>query len=77
VAQTREIFMHYGLECEVLAASVRTPVHFIGCARAGADAATVPPAVLRNMLVHPLTDRGVDQFLNDWSKRVARSRAAV
>ena len=77
VAQTREIFMHYGLECELLAASLRTPVHFIGCARAGADAATVPPAVLRNMLVHPLTDRGVDQFLNDWSKRIARSRAGV
>jgi hypothetical protein len=37
----------------------------------------VPPAVLRNMLVHPLTDRGVDQFLSDWSKRVARSRAGV
>ncbi len=77
VAQTREIFLHYGLECEVLAASVRTPLHFIGCARAGADAATVPPSVLRNMLVHPLTDRGVDQFLNDWSKRIARSRAGV
>jgi transaldolase len=77
VAQTREIFTHYGLECELLAASLRSPVHFIGCARAGADAAAVPPAVLRNILVHPLTDRGVDQFLNDWSKRVARSRAGV
>jgi transaldolase len=77
VAQTREIFMHYGLECELMAASVRTPLHFIGCARAGADAAAVPPGVLRNMLVHPLTDRGVDQFLHDWSKRIARTRAGV
>lgn len=77
VAQTREIFSNYGLECELIAASVRTPVHFIGCARAGADAAAVPPAVLRNLLVHPLTDRGVDQFLNDWSKRIARARAGV
>lgn len=77
VAQTREIFTNYGFECELIAASVRTPVHFIGCARAGADAASVPPAVLRNLLVHPLTDRGVDQFLNDWSKRIARARAGV
>jgi transaldolase len=52
-------------------------LHFIGCARAGADAAAVPPGVLRNMLVHPLTDRGVDQFLHDWSKRIARTRAGV
>lgn len=77
VQQTREIFAHYELECEILAASLRTPLHFIGCARAGADAATVPPSVLRTMLLHPLTDRGVDQFLHDWSKRVARSRAGV
>jgi transaldolase len=77
VAQTREIFTNFGLECELLAASVRTPVHFIACARAGADATSVPPIVLRNMLVHPLTDRGVDQFLSDWSKRIARARAGV
>jgi transaldolase len=77
VAQTREIFSNFGLECELLAASLRTPVHFVACARAGADAASVPPLVLRNMLVHPLTVRGVDQFLSDWSKRVARARAGV
>ncbi len=41
---------------------------------AGADAATIPPDVLRKLLLHPLTDRGLDQFLNDWSKLVAKSR---
>jgi transaldolase len=40
----------------------------------GADIATMPAAVLRKLLLHPLTDRGLDQFLNDWSKLVARAK---
>jgi transaldolase len=43
----------------------------------GADVATVPTDVLRKMLLHPLTDRGLDQFLNDWSKLVARGKGGV
>src|SRR5207245_2698842 len=43
----------------------------------GADVATLPPDVLRKLLLHPLTDRGLDQFLNDWSQLVARAKASV
>jgi transaldolase len=51
-------------------------LRFSDVARAGADAATVPPPVLHSLLVHPLTDRGLDQFLHDWSRRLAKARAA-
>ena len=73
----RGIFDHYRFECEILASSIRTPRHFLESARAGADAATVPPRVLRSLLLHPLTDVGLDQFLSDWSKRIAKARAGV
>jgi transaldolase len=43
----------------------------------GADVATLPPDVLKKLLLHPLTDRGLEQFLADWSKLVARAKAAV
>jgi transaldolase len=71
----RKVFDRYSVECELTAASIRTPRHFLEAATIGADAAAVPPAVLRSLLLHPLTDIGLDQFLNDWSKRVSRSRA--
>jgi transaldolase len=77
VRDIREIFDNYGVECEILAASIRTPRHFVESAKAGADAATIPPRVLRSLLIHPLTDLGLDQLLNDWSKRIAKSRAGV
>ena len=73
VGQIRTIFTTYDLETEVLAASIRHPLHALQAALAGADAATLPPAVLRQLIRHPLTDRGVDQFLNDWS-RLGRER---
>jgi len=53
---------------EILASSIRTPLHVKQAAMAGADIATVPPAVLRNLAKHPLTDRGLECFLADWSK---------
>jgi transaldolase len=77
VRDVREVFTHYSMECEILAASIANALHFMKCARIGADAATVPPSVLKALLIHPLTDRGVDQFLSDWSKRVARARSGV
>jgi len=49
----------------------------VEAAMIGADVATLPPEVLRKMLLHPLTDRGLDQFLSDWSKLAARAKAAV
>ena len=53
---------------EVLVASVRTPVHVLQAAKIGADICTVPPAVLRQLVKHPLTDKGLDAFLADWQK---------
>jgi transaldolase len=74
VRETRVIFDNYGYETEILAASIRHPRHVAEAALVGADVATVPTAVLKKLLLHPLTDRGLDQFLNDWSKLVARSK---
>jgi transaldolase len=68
VRQIRTIFRNYEIETEVLAASLRHPTHALRAALAGADIGTMPAAVLRQLLLHPLTDRGVDQFLNDWSR---------
>ncbi len=74
VREARQIFDNYGMETEILAASIRHPRHVAEAALVGADVATVPTAVLKKMLLHPLTDRGLDQFLNDWSKLVARTK---
>lgn len=74
VRDIRQLFDRHHVECELNAASIRAPRQFTEAAIIGADAAAVPPDVLRQLLVHPLTDLGVDHFLNDWSKRVSRSR---
>jgi transaldolase len=77
VRQIRTIFSNYDIETELLAASLRHPLHVLQAALAGADIGTMPPAVLRQLLLHPLTDRGLDQFLNDWSKLGARGKGKV
>jgi transaldolase len=77
VRETRQIYDNYGMETEILAASIRHPRHVAEAALVGADVATMPTAVLRKLLLHPLTDRGLDQFLNDWSKLVARAKVNV
>ena len=74
VADVRRLFDHHAIECEVLASSIRTPRRFADAARAGADAAAVPPDVLRALLLHPLTDLGLDQFLHEWGRTLARTR---
>ncbi len=56
------------IRTEVLVASVRTPGHVIAAARLGADVATLPPALLRQLALHPLTDKGLAAFLKDWEK---------
>lgn len=53
---------------EVLAASIRHPVHVLECAKAGAHVATMPPAVIRSLFAHPLTEKGLAQFVADWQK---------
>jgi len=63
-----QIFENYDLKCEVLAASIRHPVHVLECAKAGADVATLPFEVLKKMARHPLTDAGIRRFLDDWEK---------
>ena len=63
-----EIYRNYGWKTEVLAASLRHPIHVIEAARLGSDIATMPFKVLEQLLKHPLTDKGQDQFLADWQK---------
>jgi len=75
ISETRLIFDNYDVETQILAASIRHPRHVAEAAMLGADVATIPTDVLRKLLLHPLTDRGLDQFLNDWSKLMARARA--
>ncbi len=60
------IYDNYGFETEVLVASIRSPVHVLQAAMAGADVSTLPFAVLNQMLQHPLTDKGLKKFLQDW-----------
>ena len=61
-----EIFDIYGYETEIIAASVRNPIHVTGCALAGADIATVPYKVIEQMTKHPLTDQGIEKFQADY-----------
>ncbi len=68
VRQIVTIYENYGYTTQVLAASLRTPVHFLEAALAGAHVSTLPPAVLRQLLKHPLTDAGLERFLADWKK---------
>jgi len=66
-----EIYRNYGWKTEVLAASLRHPIHVIEAARMGADIGTMPYKVFQQLLKHPLTDKGQDQFLADWKKSTA------
>ncbi len=69
IREIRQIYDNYSdLSTEVLAASARHPQHVTQCALAGADIVTIPPAVLRQLAAHPLTDKGLAQFLADWQK---------
>ena len=61
-----EIFDIYGYDTEIIAASVRNPIHVTDCALAGADIATVPYAVIEQMTKHPLTDQGIEKFQKDY-----------
>jgi transaldolase len=68
VKQIVQIYRHYNFKTQVLAASLRHPLHVIDAALAGADVATIPFKVLDQMIKHPLTDKGIDAFLKDWEK---------
>lgn len=77
IREARVIFDNFHFATEILAASIRHPRHVVEAAMIGADVATLPPDVLKKLLLHPLTDRGLDQFLSDWSKIASRPKAAV
>lgn len=66
ISQIRMIYDNYGMDTEILVASVRHPQHIVESALLGADCATIPPKVLWQMARHPLTDKGLDAFLKDW-----------
>lgn len=68
IENLRIIYDNYGFETEILAASIRSADHVQQCALAGADVATVPPAVLKGLVKHKLTDAGLEAFLADWKK---------
>lgn len=68
IGDIRTIYDNYGFDTEILAASVRTPEHVRDAAIHGADCATIPPSVFEALFKHPLTDKGLEQFLSDWSK---------
>jgi transaldolase len=64
----RAVYDNFGFDTEILAASIRTPAHVTESALAGADCATIPPAVFEALFKHPLTESGLQQFLSDWAK---------
>ena len=68
IADIRTIYDNYDFKTEILAASIRSVNHITDCAKIGADVITAPPAVIKAMASHVLTDRGLDQFLKDWAK---------
>lgn len=67
-----QIYDNYGFATEVLAASIRHPMHIVDCALAGADVATIPFKVIQQLVKHPLTDKGLESFLSDWKKSGAK-----
>jgi len=68
IADIREIYDNYDFKTQILAASIRSANHMKEAARIGADVATAPPGVIKKMAEHPLTDKGLQAFLDDWAK---------
>ena len=68
IRQIVQIYDNYGLETEVLAASIRHPMHVVEAAEAGADVGTMPLDVIKKLIQHPLTDAGLEKFLTDWEE---------
>ncbi len=68
VEQIITIYENYDYECEVIVASIRNPIHVLDAALIGADIATIPFKVIKQIAKHPLTDLGIEKFLTDWEK---------
>ncbi len=69
VEQIMAIYENYGYETEIIVASIRSPVHVLEAALMGADIATIPFKVIRQLIKHPLTNIGLESFLSDWKKQ--------
>lgn len=67
IADIRQIYDNFGFDTQILAASVRTVNHVTQCALIGADVITAPPSVIKSLVSHPLTDKGLEQFMKDWA----------
>ncbi|MDP3176016.1 MAG: fructose-6-phosphate aldolase [Phenylobacterium sp.] len=68
ISEIRAIYDNYDFDTEILAASIRNPAHVTAAALAGADCATIPPNVFQDLFKHPLTEKGLEQFMSDWAK---------
>jgi transaldolase len=68
ISEIRAIYDNYDFDTEILAASIRNPSHVTAAALAGADCATIPPGVFTDLFKHPLTEKGLEQFMSDWAK---------
>lgn len=68
IQRIRAIYDNFGFDTKILAASIRSPKHVVDCALAGADVATIPFSVIKQLMSHPLTDSGLEKFLADYKK---------
>jgi transaldolase len=68
IEQIDGIFQNYAYETEIIVASIRNPLHVLESALIGADIATIPLKVIKQLMKHPLTDAGLKKFLQDWEK---------
>jgi transaldolase len=68
IRDIRTIYSNYGYQTKILAASIRHPIHVVDAAKCGADVATIPFKIFRQLIKHPLTDSGLRQFLADWER---------
>ena len=68
ISDIRTVYDNYGFETQILAASIRTANHLSQCALIGADVVTAPPAVIKALASHVLTDKGIETFMKDWAK---------
>ncbi len=77
IRRIREIYRNFGFTTQILVASVRSPLHVIEAAQAGADIATLPFKTFDALFKHPLTDKGLEQFLSDWRKVFEETRTSA
>ncbi|WP_132995680.1 fructose-6-phosphate aldolase [Sporanaerobacter acetigenes] len=72
IKDIKEIFENYNISTEIIAASIRHPMHVIQAAKAGSDIATIPYSVFVQMVKHPMTDLGIEKFLKDWEGLISK-----